>query len=480
LHQTLVRKRKVDIGQEYHFTDEDILCIVEESERKRDEYAERLYEIQDTICNNQEKLPQDVKEGLEKEKRQLEQLYAMEHAPVKAAAAELMRYGDPVGYIIKVFNRLHVGDTGIGKVMLLSIACQSVLNSEGLQPKLSGASGKGKTHAAKAMYHLIPDLGYKLEGSLSAKSLFYHPDLRPGTVVFSDDVRINADLEDTLKKSMTNFQQTTSHMTVIKGESKTLTIPERITWWMTSVDNSVSDELLNRLFGLDVNDSVDQDYAVTKQQLDHAKYGTISFPEDDVDVCVCRVIIHMIKGKLFKIDIPFADRIVWNGSGDRRNLPRFLDLIRAFTTMRYMQRFEFLDNEYLADIKDFEDAKALYEQGKAGLTTKLTESELRLVKYMVGSGPRSINDIVKSYMKPNGKLYTPEAIRKMLEGAKGGKGLIDKVPGMLVHGSGGKGDEKKYEIPSFDDKSSMEIVTLKPIANGPTSQKSLSSDVTNT
>ena len=77
-----------------------------------------------------------------------------------------MKYGDPVDYIIKVYNRLHVGDTGIGKVMLLSIACQSVLNSEGLQPKLSGASGKGKTHAAKAMYHLMPDVGYKLEGSL--------------------------------------------------------------------------------------------------------------------------------------------------------------------------------------------------------------------------------------------------------------------------------------------------------------------------
>ena len=80
---------------------------------------------------------------------------------------------------------------------------------------------------------------------------------------------------------------------------------------------------------------------------------------------------------------------------------------------------------------------------------------------MVGKGPLSINDIVKEYLKPNGGQYTSEAIRKMLEGKRDGKGLTDKVPGMLVHGSGGKGDEKRYEIPSFEDGSSLEIVSLK-------------------
>ncbi len=390
-----------------------------------------------------------------------------------------MKYGDPVDYIIKVYNRLHVGDTGIGKVMLLSIACQSVLNSEGLQPKLSGASGKGKTHAAKAMYHLMPDVGYKLEGSLSAKSLFYHPDLQAGTVVFSDDVRINDDLDDTLKRAMANFQQKTPHRTVIKGEYTELEIPERITWWMTSVDSPFTDELLNRLFGLDVDDSVDQDIKVSEQQLYHAKYGTESLPENDPDIYIYRAIIHKVKGESLKVIVPYADRIAWSASADRRNLPRFLDLIRAFATMKYMQRFELIDNQIWADIKDFEDAKALWELGKAGLTTKLTVAELRFLNWIVGKTPHSINQIEKGYMKPDGKPYIPEAIRKMLHGKKDGKGLVDKVPGMLVHGSGGKNDEKTYEIPFFDDKSGMEVVTLKPEGDNPTSQEPLFSDATN-
>lgn len=411
----------------------------------------------------EKKIDERYIKSLDRRLKQLDNLAEIEDPVIKSEALDILQNGDPVEYILNVYSRLHVGDVQIGEVLLLSIANQSVLNSEGLQPKLSGASGKGKTHAAKAMFHLIPDVGYKLEGSLSAKSMYYYPDLKPGTVIFSDDIRINADLEDTLKRAMSNFQQPTLHRTVTREGYAELEIPKRIAWWLTSVENPYGDELLNRLFGLDVDDSVDQDEAVTKQQLERAKYGDVALPEDD-DVKVCRAIINEVKKKLFKVIIPYSDYIVWKGAGDRRNLPRFLDLIKGFAALRFMQRSEIFDDEILASLKDFEDAKALYEQGKTGLATKLTKAEQRLVGWMVGKGPLSINDIVKEYLKPNGGQYTSEAIRKMLEGKRDGKGLTDKVPGMLVHGSGGKGDEKRYEIPSFEDGSSLEIVSLKPEA----------------
>ena len=74
----------------------------------------------------------------------------------------IMLHDDPVKFIIGTYNRYHVGDTSLGTVMLLSIANQSIINSEGIQPKLSGGSGKGKTHAAKTMYALLPE-GWKIE-----------------------------------------------------------------------------------------------------------------------------------------------------------------------------------------------------------------------------------------------------------------------------------------------------------------------------
>lgn len=432
-----------------------------ELERIKEERAALENELKDALARK--KIDKEQIESLKIQIRQLDNLAEIEDPVIKSKAMKVLMNGDPVEYLTKVYSRLHVGDITIGKILLLSIACQSVLNSEGIQPKLSGTSGKGKTHAASVIFHLVPDVGYKLEGSLSAKSLFYHPDMKPGTITYSDDARMSDDLEDTLKRSMTKYQHPTIHRTVTKEGYRELEIPERTVWWLTSVDNPYSDELLNRLFGLDVDESSEQDSKVTDRQLEDAKYGRETLPEDE-EIKVGRAIIHAVHNQLFKVVIPFAKYIEWLAPGDRRNLPRFLDLIRSFAAFRFMQRFEFEPGVIFASLKDFGDAKVLYEQGKAGQTTKLTKSELKLVEWMAGKSPLSINNIVKEYRKPNGSQYSYEAIRRMIEGTRHGKGLIYKVPGMLITGSGGKGDEKKYEISSFDDKQSLEIVTLKPVA----------------
>jgi len=145
--------------------------MTEELQRIEAERANIDKELQEAL--GAEKIDKRYIESLKRKMDQLDNLVEIEDPAIKKKALDILRYGDPVEYILNVYSRLHVGDVQIGKVLLLSIANQSVLNSEGLQPKLSGASGKGKTHAAKVMFHLIPDVGYKLEGSLSAKSMYY-------------------------------------------------------------------------------------------------------------------------------------------------------------------------------------------------------------------------------------------------------------------------------------------------------------------
>lgn len=410
---------------------------------------------------DEKKPDQSFIESCRKRIKYVDGLMEIKDPVIEGKAQDVLENGDPLKYIIGTYNRLHVGDTDLGKIMLLSIANQCATTTDGTQPKLSGEPGKGKTHAVTAMFHLIPDVGYKIEGSLSAKTLFYDPDLMAGTIIFSDDVRISDDLEDTLKRAMTNFQRETLHRTVDRQlQPRTLTIPPRIVFWMTSVSSPFSSELNSRLYEVNVDESPEADEAVMEQRKKRAIKGDEALPEDE-EVKICRAIIHMVRCKMFHVRIPFADYIQWNGSRERRNLNRFLDLVQGFAVLRFMQRCEVEEDGIhmiLANIQDFEDAKDLYDATSKSQITKVTEAERRLAEWMAGKGPKTINNLVGEYLKVDGNQYKYNGIRKLIKGNDGKGGLLDKVPGMMVSKTEG---EEAYELRVFDAGAIGSIVSLR-------------------
>ncbi|MGZ7126933.1 MAG: bifunctional DNA primase/polymerase, partial [Halobacteriota archaeon] len=52
-------------------------------------------------------------------------------------------------------QKFHVGDEPVTELLMVSVASMSVVNTKGTQPKLSGESGMGKTHAVQAIRHLM-------------------------------------------------------------------------------------------------------------------------------------------------------------------------------------------------------------------------------------------------------------------------------------------------------------------------------------
>ena len=413
------------------------------------------------IERSAEKPDRTVLKSLAKLRGEINKLIEIKNPVIHREALEIMEKGDPVNYIIETYNKLHVGDTALGMIMLLSIANQSVTSADGIQPKLTGASGKGKTHAAKAMFHLIPDLEYKMMGSLSAKTLFYKPDLMPGTIIFADDVKMSEDLDSTLKQAMSNFQEPTTHRTVINQGYSELIIPPRTVFWMTSVNTDFSDELINRLYDLNVDESSEIDKAVTDQRLMRAGKGDEALPVNE-EVNICRAIIHMVKCRAFRVLIPYSKEIEWKGSKDRRNLNRFLDLLQGFAVLRFMQRPEVFDNEILASVKDFDDAKALYDATSQTQITKLTQAERRLAEWLVSKGEaKTINEIVNEYLKQDGSKYTYTAIYKWFKGIRGKGGLLDKVPGLLKTEKNG---EEAFKLDRLEESAVGSIVSLAPEA----------------
>lgn len=352
---------------------------------------------------------------------------------------EIAEHGDPLKFILDTHQSIHVGDVETAKVLACSIGSQSVLNSDGIQPKGSGESGKGKTHCFRAMLHLVPKK-WKIATTLSDKAIFYMKIPR-GAVIFSDDTILSEGLEGVIKRASSNFQTGDTHTTVdANREVKTLTIPPRIVWWLTSVDDSQSSQLLNRQVCVEVDDSPDQDLKVMEFQYRLAKEGTEKYPEN-TDVFICREIIRDIKEHAHKVRIPYVDAIAWKNPENRRNLDIFFDLVKAFAAIRHRQRHKDQDGFLIAHIKDYEDAEQLYRQRATSQTTKLNKTEMLIIQHLKDHYEASAETLQRVAKISAGRLS------QIMRGMDGKSGMLEKVKGLACMKVADKdGDEDATRI----------------------------------
>lgn len=418
---------------------------------------------------------------------------------IRDEALATLESGDPIKYILDTLKQFHAGDQKSAELLLCSIAIGSCLNAYGTQPKLSGGSGKGKTHLCKAMRHLMPP-EWILYTSLSPKALYRATDptspiqIKPGMVIFSDDVRIGEDMEDTLKRSMSNFQETSPYMVVQDGELQTLHLPERIIWWMTSVQDDQEEQLINRFFSVGVDASSDQDKAALMLTFAPLAQGREEFTQDR-RVQVCREILRIIKSERYIVWAPFILHgnelaVEWQNPEERRNPGRFVDLMEAYAILRSGQREVTEEGGYLkvtATVEDFESAKALYESRAENLTTKLNDDDLHIVRWLIhkaNGAPYDFttNNLAKEYVGRNEKQLSPKTLERRLLGRREkdrtSHGLIHKLAGgaLLVENkseteelSSARRQQKTFKQFTFDPTkydqlgTYSKVVTLKTI-----------------
>lgn len=371
---------------------------------------------------------------------------------VDAIAREIMDTGDPVQFILDTHQTIHKGDLDTALTLLLSLGAQSGLNTGGIQPKISGEAAKGKTHCVRAMTHLVPKT-WMLETNVSDKALYYM-DMLPGSVIFCDDVKLSEALESILKRSTSNFQNGDTWTTLDKDRvAEEHTIPPRIAFWLTSVDDNDQMQLLTRQFGGSVNESYEQDNTVCEFQLKQASIGAIEYPEN-AEVLICREIIRDLKESTHIVDIPFAENIIWNDKVNRRNSTIFLDMIRAFAVLRKHQRPTSEDNHVVALIEDYNDAKTLYG-GRAELQgTKLTPNEKKVVDLINKLGTIEAADLQIQLKISSGRLS------QIMNGVKSKdeSGLLYKVK--ELHKVKESVRTTRYNEDSLNENDENEIITV--------------------
>lgn len=461
--------------------------IITEIKDKYDLSREELNNVKQYYKEEKE-AKKKVEEGREKNKPNLtetdfdeEFLSGAEKEKIDELAERILCRGDPIKFILKTIENKHIGDTYTQEAICISIACQCCTNTQGIQVSVNGKSGTGKSHAVKCHLHCVPRK-WRKETSLSAKSAYYMK-LKPGMIIFSDDKDPDPDFQEIIKRASTNFQENTVHNTVKDQCNTELFIPARINWYLTSVESHVSDEVLNRQLTFESDTSTEQDEKVHMHQKNEAMRGE-NGQEINRRVLICRRIYAKLKENLFKVRIPFADRIEQADISNRRIFPLFNDMVIGYAAFKWKQRKQGEGGYLLAEEEDFRRAKKLFESRAENTITKLTEPETKIIKCIVDKKESgcTINEIVE---KTEIKYQT---VNRLLNGRKERNtgGLLGKVKGLkkeevtitdYIRETDGKGHStliesrgrraEKYILEYFNqwDLFSQGFITLKPEKN---------------
>ena len=335
---------------------------------------------------------------------------------IKDIAFKILDEGDPLDFILETWNLRHIGDRNIGENCLCAVASTYIVNTRGLHVKPSGESGKGKSDAIETVLQLLPGHKY-ISGSMSSKSLYYHPDLKPGTIIYSDDANFTDDTIATLKQSTSNFQTSCKHRTVVNQEYGEYEIPERCSFWFSTVDGIPDEQLANRFLNADVDGSREQDRKV----YEHIKDSELApIQQIDDDILICRCIFDILGNELYKIKIPYIKAIEWTNIENRRNFPKFLDILRAVTFFNVKQR-QNINGHYLSDTEDFDRALEIYKGTSKNNATNLTDLELKVLKYIEERGPVTLKNLM-GYLK-----VSRVRAHQILHGKDGKGGMLAKV-----------------------------------------------------
>ena len=355
----------------------------------------------------------------------------------RTAALEVLEHGDPVALMLKTFAQEHVGDEILARCMILSMASQAVKNSDGLHVSVTGESGKGKTHAFRKMMRQVPDR-YKVKGTVSNKALYYMKDLRPRTVLMSDDTELSDGIQEILKSATSNFHEPITHTTVTKDlTSRVCTIPERCVWWIAKKEGTGDDQVMNRMLTCWIDESADQDARVLAAKQEKEEQDPDSFSEESPELTICQVIWEILHEQMIWVIIPYSKQIRFQRISNRRNPDMLYDLIKSHAALFFMQRRQKTGGDgtlcVYADESDFAAATEVFTllNGTAGgqeskMTKKesdllatiekadLTEFTIQDLQRLTGGSYLSIYRMIKGY-DSRGKNYT---------------GLLEKCPAL--------------------------------------------------
>jgi hypothetical protein len=240
-------------------------------------------------------------------------------------------------------------------------------------------------------------------------------------------------------------------------KSKFEKTPERLTFWVTSVDSQADEQLRDRFLLKELNDSPAR-IAEIKDYMKRSAKGDeeTQLSKEHIEMCqdlICEM--RKAAGDGWEVVIPFADRI--DIVGDTRPLRIFLDMVMGFAAFNYKSREKDDKGRLIATVEDYYLASQIYEDFGGHSADKYSEAEKKVLKAIIDSGYKATtSQILKKAEISGGRL-------SQIMYGKGDKekfGLLYKCKGLDVRGQ--VGGTKTYILPeNFEIEKGNNAVTLR-------------------
>ena len=169
------------------------------------------------------------------------------------------------------------------------------------------------------------------------------------------------------------------------------------------------------------DESPDQDKRVEQHQRRFAESGRSDFYVDD-EVELLRGAFRHLNRVDFGVKIPFIDHIKFTDVRNRRNLPIFLDVIKAYCVLNYSARETDEEGALVATRQDYDNALGLFKTVAVQQVTKLNEREREVADVIKKNSPCDVPTI----MDETG--LSRSRVSELLHGDKdsGNKGMLEK------------------------------------------------------
>jgi hypothetical protein len=261
-------------------------------------------------------------------------------------------------------------------------------------------------------------------GSMSSKALFYDPNLKPGTITYTDDVQFSQEVVGMMKPATSDFQAETKHRTVNADRKfETFSIPSRVTFWLSSVDRIQDEQLATRFYFGQVDESQEQDNRVYEKQKERMKHSTCL--EKDPDILTCRCIFEILFQNVYDVAAPYIDAVSWNDKEHRRNHDKFLDMLTGITVYNFRQR-DTINGMLVSNLDDYDRAIKIYNGTAKSNALCLNEDE-QMILWALSNGQELTSKELYTKAKGYGYNKAEKTMTRMIKGEKGNAGMLKKV-----------------------------------------------------